>query len=156
MSDLKQWAAVKGDVVVHGFDAPQELIDNFKSNIVDPAHVTTPPWYDSTVEFLDVTGLDPRPWDGYYRTADGTWHNGNPTLTASRDSIPADGNTPAFVIFAQSGPAAPAQVTFVVNGQEVAEPLSNGKATVEVVSVNPGDTVTVSVGKRSVVIAVEA
>lgn len=74
MSDLKQWAAVENDVVVHGgFDAPQEYIDDYTAEVVDRSDRVTPDWYHAGVEFVDVTGLDPRPTTGWTRGADGQW-----------------------------------------------------------------------------------
>lgn len=62
-----------------------------------------------------------------------------PSLTTDRESIPADGATPAVVTF-ESG-RAPAEVAFDVNGTQVTEPVVEGRAQVEVVTTTAGPVV---------------
>lgn len=156
MTELRQWAAVDGTVIVHGgFDAPQEYVDDYVDRVVDRADLTTPPWWHEGVEFLDVTGMTPRPMVGWFRVGNGPWMDGNPSLTASRLSIPADSTTAAVVTFAQKGPNAPASVEFNVNGVKSTVALANDTASVEVVSATAGDLITVAVGSLSVQVEVQ-
>lgn len=153
---LRTWAVLRDSIVVDMFDAGLDLVDNFVERVVDNTGVVTPPWYDATVEFVDVTDVEPRPMSGFYKASNGRWVDGNPSLVADRYTIPADGTTAATVTFSQKGPQAPVEVTFDVNGQTVTESLTADKATVEVVSTNPGDEIVVSTGGSSVTIQVEA
>lgn len=150
-----KWAAVKGGVVVHShFDATQEVIDRAVEALANSE--VTPEWYDADVEFVDVSGVDPRPTIGFYKAANGRWVDGNPHLTTDRPAIPADGVTAATVTFTQKGPGAPAEVVFDVNGQVVTETLGAAKsAMVTVTSTNPGDRITVGVLDLAVTILVE-
>lgn len=156
MSDLKTWVAVESNLVVHGpFQAPQEYIDSYTEQVVDRTDRVTPEWYNEHVIFVDVTALDPSPVTGWFKATNGAWVDGNPTLLASRNTIPADGVTTALITFMQKGPKVPIKVKFNVNGQEIEENVVNGQASIEVTSINGGDVIEVKVRNQIVVITVE-
>lgn len=153
---MKRWTATKDGEVVHGFDAEQSYIDDYLDRVVNARGFVTPPWWDETVVFHDVTHLETRPVLGFYKAANGHWVDGNAYLTVDRQSIPADGTTFALVTFEQKGPNAPAEIAFDVNGQVVIETLGSAKsASLEITSRNPGDRITVRALDLAVTIVVE-
>lgn len=152
---MRNWIVVTtGNVVVHGFGGTVEVAESALERVA--AMGSVPDWYEDNLTLSDATDLDPRPTVGWYKAGNGRWMDGNPTLITDRYTIPANGNTAATVTFTQKGPQAPTEVTFDVNGQTVTETLVADKATVEVVSTNPGDEIVVSTGGSSVTIQVEA
>lgn len=156
MSELKKWIAVKNNVVVHGgWQGPQSLIDNFEDRVVNAENTTTPSWYDETVEFIDVTDLDPLPVTGWYRDVSGNWKDGNAYLETDKYSILPDGTSAATVKFKQVGPNTPTNVEFSINGQTVSEKVTAGVATLTVTSTNPNDVIQISASGKTLQISVE-
>lgn len=153
---MKDWVALNtSGIVVGAFSAEQDFVDNFETVVVDDRSKSTPSWYADGAEFYDVTGVEPRPLLGWYRTSAGAWADGNPSLTADRYRIPADGSTAALVTFRQKGPKTPSKVTFNVNGVDAEDNLANGEAVLTVTSVNPGDVIAVSAAGQVINIRVE-
>jgi hypothetical protein len=151
---MQRWAVTNSTgEVVHGFDADQSFVDDFENKVVDSG-VETPSWWSDTVDFHNVTGIDPRPTVGFF-LVEGAWVDGTPRLQTDRRTIPANNTTAAKVTFTQQGPQAPASVDFELNGQVVTERLVNGAAAVNITSANPGDVLTVRAGGLSVTITVE-
>lgn len=142
---MKSWAVVSNDQVVTGFDGTVEFVES----------MDRPIWWPEDSEILDITGIEPRPVIGFYRSGN-EWFDGNPRMGTDRQTIPADGVTAAKITFTQKGPNAPKTVVFSVNGQNMDEVLSSeGLAVCEVVSSNSGDIIMVSAEGISVPIRVE-
>lgn len=140
------WVPVdNGTVVSYPFQAPQTYIDNYKTTVVDPAHITTPPWFTSTVTFVDVSAVTPTPSEGS-TVANGVWTYPPPpplpkALSVSPGSIPPDGKTAATVTYTNGQPGAPTSVVFNVNGNLTTVAVANETATLQVASATAGDVI---------------
>jgi hypothetical protein len=76
-------------------------------------------------------------------------------IESSKATITGDGKDTATVTYTDNRPSPPDQVTANVNGQDVSVSLTNGVGSLDVTSVNPGDTVVVTFPGVSTAIVVQ-